>query len=339
MTQSYRGLKASQLPFLMSEMVIGIFYFKIPERGRGIVKIYRIVLTVVAFCLLCTSVVTLSMGWLTNVWSAMEGDQKIPFSAGKAQEYELFRISYSNENKQKVLPVKNLGLSSEEHTTLFSKTNTIEIDAELEFGNINNLYFLENENYIFYAVKIPVEMGKNVELGIFNTDIDSDGYHFSIWEIKTATDTETGTTTETLVKVPKEVVVNDQLVKIWDNVAGIEVPCTKNDSPDGQTFIQYSFALSNQAPEKLTDIGLMFSLFGQDYPLNNFDANDGDKPKCFTQKFTGEPTSDGFYYLYIRLEPNMPLYKNFIEHLYAYMPFYLSYETRIILSVTPANES
>lgn len=297
-------------------------------------KIYRIVLTVVAFCLLCTSVVTLSMGWLTNVWPASPA---LPFSAGGTQTYELFRISYSNEGAQTKTAVENLGLSSTEHATLFSKTKTTEINAELEFGTINNLYFLENENYIFYAVKIPVAMGRNVELGVFNTDIDGDDYNFSIWEIETTTNAETGATTEKLVLIPETVTEGEGetavTTNIWADVAAIETSCTNNTNPDGETFIQYSFALSNKAPEELETIGQMFSLFGQRYPLNNFDSNG--EPKCFAQNFSGDPTEDGYYYLYIRLEPNMPLYKNFITHLYAYMPFYLSYETRIILTVKP----
>lgn len=47
----------------------------------------------------------------------------------------------------------------------------------------------------------------------------------------------------------------------------------------------------------------------------------------------------GSYYLYIKLQPNMELYKHFIDILYADMPFYLAYQVAIQLYVTPATNS
>ena len=301
-------------------------------------KIYRIVLTVVAFCLLCTSIITLSMGWLTNVWPAAPA---LPFSAGNTPDYELYRISYSNENVQSVTDVSSLGSSTSERNDLFANVgenpSLATIDAELQFGTINNLYFLENENYIFYAVKIPAEMGTEVSLGVFNTDMDDDEYHFSIWE---ETEDDEGNPTGQLALVPNvdENTSDTDTTTLWDKVAAIETACTNavGATPNGQTFIKYSFALSNQAPGALDTFSKMSALFTDDYPLNNFRA-DG-TPVLSEQTFTGTPTG-GFYYLYIKLEPNMPLYKEFIEPLYAHMPFYLSYETRIMLSVRPADST
>lgn len=298
-------------------------------------KIYRIVLLVVSFCLLCTSVVTLSMGWLTNVKLA---EPALPFSAGKTPKYELYRISYNKAGTQSYDIVENLGSSTSERNTLFANAenpNIATIDAELQFGTINNLYFLENENYIFYAVKIPAEMGTKVKLGVFNTDMDDDEYHFSIWEEGVDED---GNPTGQLALVPDEKENESDTQTLWQKVAAIETACTnaENEDPNGETFIKYSFALSNQAPGALDTFSKMSALFTVDYPLNNFRA-DG-TPVLSEQTFTGTPTN-GFYYLYIKLEPNMPLYKEFIEPLYAHMPFYLSYETRIMLSVRPADTS
>ena len=36
-----------------------------------------------------------------------------------------------------------------------------------------------------------------------------------------------------------------------------------------------------------------------------------------------------------KLQPNITLYKYFIDYLYDAMPFYLAYEVRVVLSVTP----
>ena len=45
------------------------------------------------------------------------------------------------------------------------------------------------------------------------------------------------------------------------------------------------------------------------------------------------PVVGDFYYVYVRLEPNVSLYKHFIEHLWNNMPYFLTYEIRATLSV------
>jgi hypothetical protein len=269
----------------------------------AVVKIYRLVLTAVAFCLLCVSVVTLSMGWLTNL-----GEIKPPisFTAGNAQSYSLSQITYNNEDanpdpgKQNIdNTIENIGLGA------------FDVN-DLQFGTINNLYFLENENYVFYAVAIPKEMGGTVDLGIAYNE--EDGGHFTIYS------TDKNTTSETygqLIPYTKENL---------DDIKEIE-------SED--TFISYSFALSASAPETYTTFASMDALF-TDEPaaLNVLDANG--VPATSRKSFDTTVTGD-YYYLYIKLEPNIELYKFFIDYLWADMPFYLVYDVRVVLSVSPAS--
>ena len=67
--------------------------------------------------------------------------------------------------------------------------------------------------------------------------------------------------------------------------------------------------------------------------LDQVDA-DGD-PLTTEKAFNTASLTGDFYYLYVKLEPNIELYKHFIDYLWADMPFYLAYEVRVMLSVTP----
>lgn len=274
-------------------------------------KIYRLVLTVVAFCLMCTSVITLSMGWLTNLGTVTP---KLPFSAGGVQEYDLFQIYYNNEDdetapgKQNKVDVDNLGTGLDENGTL-----TLDFD-NLQLGNILNLHTLQNENYVFYAVQIPKVMGDTVDLGITYGDIDEDGDHFTIYTLDE---------NDAAVEYTNPSDTDDRLSKIY----AIE-------GEQADTFLSYSFALSGNAPETYTTFASLNALF-TDEPaaLNNVDANGN--PVTSEKNFNTASLTGDYYYLYIKLQPNITMYKYFIDHLYDAMPFYLAYEVRVVLSVTP----
>jgi hypothetical protein len=71
---------------------------------------------------------------------------------------------------------------------------------------------------------------------------------------------------------------------------------------------------------------------------NDTEIYDADPSPVAFDTFTGTATNDN-YYLYIKLQPNMELYKYFIDYLYADMPFYLAYQVGIKLYVTPETNS
>lgn len=271
-------------------------------------KIYRLVLTVVVFCLMCASVITLSMGWLTNLGTVTP---KLPFSAGDVQEYDLFQIYYNNEDdetdpgKQNKVDIDNLG------TGLDTTTGTLTLNFDdLQLGNILNLHTLQNENYVFYAVQIPKVMGDTVDLGITYGDIDEDGDHFTIYTLDE----------------------NDAAVEYTnaDRLAEIN----KIEGEQADTFLSYSFALSGDAPETYTTFKSLNDLFEDEAAaLNNVDANGN--PVTSEKNFDTTALTGDYYYLYIKLQPNITMYKYFIDHLYDAMPFYLAYEVRVVLSVTP----
>lgn len=252
------------------------------------------------------------MGWLTYF---SEINPPLSFTAGGTQSYTLYQITYNNEDaandpgKQNKSDIDNLGVG------LTAGELVLDFD-NLQFGAINNLLFLENENYVFYAVRIPKTMGDTVDLGITYGDIDKDGNHFTIYV------NDKNTTSATYGQI-----IEYNNATNFANIQAIEID---NDS----TFISYSFALSGSAPETYTTFASLDALFTEEAAaLNNVNANDD--PVTTTKIFDVAALSDDYYYLYIKLEPNIELYKHFIDYLWADMPFYLAYEVRVTLSVTP----
>lgn len=277
-------------------------------------KVYRIILTAVILCLLSVSVVAYSMGWLAPF---SEVNPQLSFTAGGTQAYTLYQITYNNEDaatdpgKQNKEEIDNLGVG------LTAGEIVLDFD-NLQFGTITNLVFLENENYIFYAVRIPKTLGETIDLGITYGDIDKDGDHFTIY----ANDKDTTSATY------------GQIVEYTnaDSLANIRAIEIDNDS----TFLSYSFALSGSAPEAYTTFASLDALFVEEAAaLNGVDDN-GD-PVTATKSFDVATLTEEYYYLYIKLEPNIELYKHFINYLWADMPFYLAYEVRVQLSVFPSS--
>ncbi len=58
-------------------------------------KVYRIILTAVLLCLLSVLLIASSLGWLTNTNKI---EPPLFFTAGEAQPYTLYQITYNNED-------------------------------------------------------------------------------------------------------------------------------------------------------------------------------------------------------------------------------------------------
>ena len=308
-------------------------------------KIYRIVLTVVAFCLLCTSVVTLSMGWLTNVWPAAPA---LPFSAGSTLDYTFHKITFAKNSSTPIVQTSTeqnpLGIGTD--PSAFATQDGINgalTLTNLQFGTITNLYFLENDNYVFYAVEIPYALGTEVHAAVsygdYSAETNTFGNHFTIYKEQ---ENEDGAT-------------NMVAITDTDKITAVKAIETTH----GSTFLSYACALSAQEPDEITyeTLNAMFD----NNTLTKFKNDDGSAKMLPLATMTkngntytatmnsaedaigifepDEGTTPDHYYLYIKLQPNMELYKYFIDYLYADMPFYLAYQVGIQLSVKPATTS
>ncbi len=303
----------------------------------------RITLPILMACLIALTLVSISYGWIQNAWPST-----IQFAAGSTPKYTFYKITFDKESEQtdgtpaKATVVEGtesnpLGIgtpigsiesstTAEDGTTV---TNFSIADEDLQFGIITNLNFLENDNYVFYAIRIPYSMGTKVHAAVSYGAYDENGTHSVTFgnHFKIYNEDRIPITGEKLTQVQ-----------------GIE-------TTHGDTFVSYACALSENAPSQdMTFATLDFLFKDQEMsPVATMTKENGATSYTITKNSTDEPIGTfaptdtdnppEYYYLYIKLQPNMDLYKYFIDYLYADMPFYLAYQVGIQLYVTPETNS
>lgn len=249
---------------------------------------HSIPLVVVILLTIMFSAFSVSLAWLINIKSI---NPDLSFSAGAPSEYNLYKVTCEDDtSEQKVFKINGVGLSG------------FDIN-DLQLGKISNLSFLDHSNYIYYVVEIPKEDGGLVSLGVSYGDIDSDGEHFKIYvPLKDANGDIQYNSDGTV----KNVLLEDSTV--LDPIKAIE---TDNSS----TFISFTYALSNTSPQEYENIEAIEALFNEKEPLDmaNVDENHNPVPHELTHDV--DSVDGDYYYAYIRLEPNISLYKYFVEHL------------------------
>jgi hypothetical protein len=220
-------------------------------------------------------------------------------------------------------------------------------ETSLELGKINNLSALSYSNYVYYAIKIPKKNGGSVSLGVSYGDFDGGGgTDFDVDGDGVAD----GNTAHFKIYVP--VRVNGD-IQYTDGVMQTVLP---DDTPkieaivsieieNAETFITYSLAFSELAPDAYTDTAALDALFEEElddeakspekkeHQMNAL-ADDG-SPETSSYNFDTSALDEDFYYVYIKFTPNIDLYKHFIDVLWDSMPFYLAYEVKVRLEVIP----
>ncbi|MBQ8719943.1 MAG: hypothetical protein IJY65_02810 [Clostridia bacterium] len=283
-------------------------------------KTYRIsILTVLSLLLVC-SIISLSLGWLTNY---IHLDPGLDFSADAPDDLLLYEISYDEDANDNVTQTVTEGKETVGDGEF--------VISNLQFGVINNLSVLKNSNYVYYAIRVPKKNGDNISLGVSYGDVDSDGAHFTIY----VPVRENGD-----IKLENGVMVTEKLADVdkLDKLTAIE---TNNSA----TFITYSFAISEKAPSEYSNVADMDALFEE--ALADSDANksaekkehqmnaveDDGSPTLTEMTYDTSSITGDYYYVYIKLTPNIDLYKYFIDYLWDSMPFYLAYEIRVKFDV------
>ncbi len=270
----------------------------------------RFIITIVSLILVFSALVTSSVGWYSSLKAVKP---QLGFSAGGTGDFQIFRITYADdaESTQKSEAVSSVG-------TAFDIT-------KLQFGKINNLSYLVNSNYIYYAVRIPKSMGNTVNLGISHGQSTAQDLHFDIYvPIKAANGDYI---TDANGNITTELYTDSQNLPL---IAAIE---TDNDS----SFISYSFAISEKEPSELSLIADMNTLFEGKTPSKLAALDSGGNPTQVSELFDTQALSGNYYYVYIKLQPNITLYKYFIDYLWANMPFCLAYDIRVYLTVVAGN--
>lgn len=263
-------------------------------------KAYRITTLATISMLLVLSIISLSLGWLTNY---IHLDSAFDFSAGAPEDFLLYEITYNEDSEGNFTRVFTEGKE-----TVGSEGFEI---TNLQFGTINNLSSLKPSNYIYYAIKVPKKNGNNVTLSV---NYGTEGDHFEVY-VPVEGDGES---------VTYELLLDDD-----PNTETSKLDLIKNiESDNGETFITYSYFVSDTAPtDAYPSLSELETLFA--------DKEEQQMNSSATISLSDEVAalSSDYYYVYIRLCPNISLYKYFIDYLWDSMPFYLAYDVHVAIDV------
>ena len=261
-------------------------------------------LPILIVLLLVITFTTVSFAWLL---SFKEIAPDISFTGGSVDEYLLYQITCENDSTVlDVVEVDGIGKSGF-------------LADDLQFGKISNLGMLENSNFIYYCIRVPKTDGQSISLGVsYHT---SDGSHFKIYVPERD---EKGELVYDENGVLSTSLLEDK--NVLDAIKGIE-----EDNSD--TFIKYRAVASSIAPGEISSISALDAMFEDDAKDLNPDE-DGNVVYTSMTYDTSSLESD-YYYMYIKLEPNVQLYPDFIEYLWHSMPFGLCYDLKISFNVTP----
>lgn len=263
-------------------------------------KIYSTIAFALSVVLLFTCC-TVSFAWLVDYFRS--GD--VGFTAGSLEGsiLEIAKVKHSQdpnqatENQRAYEPCKNLKI--EESSLPVANGNAFSIELEkLSFGMIDNVAMLKPENIVYFRLSIPKKNGPNVTLSLGYSDASFIELYENVYE----GDTVTG---------QKRVEDAD----VISSLIGLE-------TNQNACYINYSVYLSNEdiAATKLSEISFENSYKMNENSIisltNNDVANAGD-----------------YYYVYVKVEPNLDLLSHSIEYISQYMPCYVYYKIKADVEV------
>ena len=262
--------------------------------------IFSSLILLIFLTVLCT---TASFAWL---FTLKDVDPDLSFTAGSPEEYLLYQITCEDDSSvPDVTEVDSLGKSD-----FFAD--------DLQFGKIQNLAMLENSNFIYYCVRIPKTDGQTVSVGVSYYAIN--GSHFKIYVPQKDGNGE---------PIYENGVLSTSLFEDQAVLAKIK----EIEEVNSDTFIKYRAALSGIVPGEISSVDALDAMFSEEAKDLKPDE-DGNLIYTSMTYDTSSLASD-YYYLYIKLEPNVLIYPDFIEYLWENMPFGLCYNLRICFSVMP----
>lgn len=263
-------------------------------------KIYSTIAFALSVVLLFTCC-TVSFAWLVDYFRS--GD--VGFTAGSLEGsiLEIAKVKHSQdpnqatENQRAYELCENLKI--EESSLPVANGNAFSIELEkLSFGMIDNVAMLKPENVVYFRLSIPKKNGPNVTLSLGYSDASFIELYENVYE----GDTVTG---------QKRVEDAD----VISSLIGLE-------TNQNACYINYSVYLSNEdiAATKLSEISFENSYKMNENSIisltNNDVANAGD-----------------YYYVYVKVEPNLDLLSHSIEYISQYMPCYVYYKIKAEVEV------
>jgi hypothetical protein len=266
-------------------------------------KIYSTIAFALSVVLLFTCC-TVSFAWLVDYFRS--GD--VGFTAGSLEGsiLEIAKVKHSQDPNQATEDQRGYelceNLKIEESSLPVANGNALSIELEkLSFGMIDNVAMLKPENIVYFRLSIPKKNGPNVTLSLGYNDEDES--FIELYENVYDGDTVTG----------QKRVEDDELISSLIALETNQKAC----------YINYSVCLSNK---KIDANKLSKEItFEDSYKVN---ANS-------TISLTNDDIANAgdYYYVYVKVEPNLDLISHSIEHISQYMPCYVYYKIKAEVEV------
>ena len=274
-----------------------------------------------------------SWAWFSSILKS--GD--LGFSSGKLDDnvLEIAKIIHPEDSTQeldesmrKYSECTNMQI---EHSSLPTKNGdsySVTLD-QMTLGYIDNVALLKPDNVAYFRLSVPKKNGNTVKLKLYY-NIDENGNFVDMYKSIYDTDGETVLGQE---KISTTDVLDDKTTKIIDAFQNAEF-----DGDVKDCFLKYSVCLSNTGYEatelsSLDFYGVDGALANEDfdthYRLNKFDASSD----SITLVNEDIDAAGEFYYVYIRVEPNLNVFGRSIEYISAIMPCYVYFKVNAYFEI------
>lgn len=184
--------------------------------------------------------------------------------------------------------------------------------GSFNFGKVDNVAVVAESNVVYLQIKIPKRLGKTVNISLSYFTENGARYHFYMGE-RNESDT---------VEYSEIGIESDEGKTLFGYLSEIETGFNGEGERvhDPMPFISYTCTVS-EAEETVPSEFNGESLSVTDAP------GDG-----FTLHYDGEG-EDGYYYVYIRLVPNLEAYVESVNYIFDYMPCIIDFNLTMSYTV------
>ena len=216
------------------------------------------------------------------------------------------------ESSREYFPCEGSVIEGESVPTQNGDYYTVSLE-KLSFGIIDNIALPKPENVVYLRFTVPKESGKNVKLRLYY-DYEDD-YFAEMYKNEYEDDGET-------VRAQKKITDDDTLsngVKILENFHAVESEEMANDC-----YLKYSVAVSNDSVDADKLCNMQF--YGTDGQLATLDTNNHYRLNTdisATLTHDDIESAGEFFYVYIKVEPNLSVFAHSIEFIAEIMPCYV----------------
>lgn len=212
----------------------------------------------------------------------------------------------------------------------------------LNFGIIDDLGVLKNSNVVYYCLTIPVSAGTDsyinlsYDTSLLNNVVTKDSQaaalHFNLYDLSSSD-------SPTLLTVDDP---DTPTIYYHDQAKGKE-SFDANATEGIKTFLAYSCAVSDIPPQTTQDgtttpisADDLFDMF-EDKEKYSISSPSYDPKADDTQIVNVEPaeTTGNYYYVYIKIYPDLDNYHELAQLLMDHMPFYVAFGTKLYVDVKP----